>query len=175
MVSVRIKPVLVLMFGPPGPDYGDDYYMGSGTSCLCKDALQSTHLISSFVLLGSWDIKGGACETDPAGNWRARGSAVVDTRATGSCLSPRKKCSELIITHCLCMSGCVRHGIALHCIDVPVTFSVRPLPDGALGDQQILGVHDSTQNPFLHSLLASLTRIISFVLSLSRMRQTLLP
>lgn len=62
---------------------------------------------------------------------------------------------------------CERHGIALHCIDVPVTFSVHPLPAGALGDQQTLGVHESTQNPFLHSLFVSMTRTISCALLLT--------
>lgn len=62
---------------------------------------------------------------------------------------------------------CERHGIALHCIDVPATFSVHPLPAGALGDQQTLGVHESTQNPFLHSLFVSMTRTISCALLLT--------
>lgn len=50
--------------------------------CSCTHSWQNT-CVNSFVLSGSWDIKGGSCETDPAGNWRAGGSAVVDTLRHG--------------------------------------------------------------------------------------------
>lgn len=51
------------------------------THCATFISEHSRNLL--FVLSGSWDIKGGACETDPAGNWRAGGSAVADTPRHG--------------------------------------------------------------------------------------------
>lgn len=73
-----------------------------------------------FVFLGSWDIKGGSCETDLAGNWGAGGSAVVDKPRPQEAAFYRGLGVRGLLPHTA--SG--RHGIALHCIDVPVLFPV---------------------------------------------------
>lgn len=72
-----------------------------------------------------------------------------------------------------CVSGWERHGLALHHINVPVTFSVCPWPAGALGDQQPLGVQYMTVPRILFCILYFFLWLVWFpVLHSLRMRQT---
>lgn len=125
----------------------------------------SARVNSLFLFLGSWDIKGGTCETDPAGNWRAGGSAVGDRLRHGRLLFTEESVFRVNYRSTQCVQAAAR-GMAFtpHRIYLPVLFSVRPLPAGAPGDQPTLGVHDSTQNPFLHLLFVSMSLMISCAL-----------
>lgn len=157
------------MFDTPGPDYHDCYLMGSGTSWLCKNSnsFRTEHSCKlfgcSFRILGyqRWVMWNGSCRQ--LKSWRVCCSGHTAPREAAF---HQGKGVQSYRSHTACVWAAER-GMASHCIDVPVPFSVHPVPAGALGDQQTLGVRDSTQSPFLHSLFVSMARMISCALFLT--------
>lgn len=112
--------------------------------------------LSLFVLTGSWDIKGGSCETDPAGNWRAGGSAVVDTPRHGK-LPFTEEWVFRANYHTPHACVCERlweawHRTAPHRRSSYVLRLSSACWCPRWSTDTGSTVHDSTQNPFLHSL-----------------------